>query len=105
LGLGHQTIQHTPQLISSLKGEKIKTIECSSNHTIVQTGKFKRNLSNVETGIYSFGMNAFGQLGIGNKKDQYTPQLISSLKNEKIKNIACEKFLTYVVTGMDFLIF
>jgi hypothetical protein len=50
-------------------------------------------------------MNAFGQLGIGNKKDQYTPQLISSLKNEKIKNIACEKFLTYVVTGMDFLIF
>jgi alpha-tubulin suppressor-like RCC1 family protein len=40
-------------------------------------------------GVYSFGYNTFGQLGLGNTINPSTPQLISSLENEKIKNFVC----------------
>jgi alpha-tubulin suppressor-like RCC1 family protein len=55
----------------------------------------------IENGVYSFGWNKYGQLGLGFTYDekwhgtcdevihQCTPRLISSLKNEKIKNVFC----------------
>jgi hypothetical protein len=38
-------------------------------------------------------------LGLGNTNNQNTPQLISSLKNEKIKNVVCGVFHTIITTG------
>jgi hypothetical protein len=49
--------------------------------------------------IYSFGYNNCGQLGLGNTTNQNTPQLISFLKNEKIKNVSCGGYHTIVTTG------
>jgi hypothetical protein len=49
--------------------------------------------------IYSFGWNNCGQLGLGNTIDQTTPQLISALKNEKIKNVVCGYQHSIIITG------
>jgi hypothetical protein len=49
--------------------------------------------------IYSFGWNNCGQLGSGNTTDQTTPQLISTLKNKKIKNVVCGNHYSIIITG------
>jgi RCC1 and BTB domain-containing protein len=53
----------------------------------------------IESGIYAFGRNNEGQLGLENKIEQLTPQLISSLKKETIKKIACGYGHTMIITG------
>jgi alpha-tubulin suppressor-like RCC1 family protein len=50
--------------------------------------------------VYSFGDNSYGQLGLGNTDEQSTPQLISSLQNEKIKNVVCGAHHTIITTGI-----
>jgi hypothetical protein len=49
--------------------------------------------------IYACGCNAYGQLGLGNTTKQSTPQLISPLKYERIKNVVCGFQYTMVTTG------
>ena len=59
--------------------------------------KFSNCLENDE--IYSFGYNNYGQLGIGNKINQFKPELISSFKNMKINFISCGAMHSIVSTG------
>jgi alpha-tubulin suppressor-like RCC1 family protein len=59
----------------------------------------KNSFNKTETGVYCFGLNEVGQLGLGNTINQTTPQLMTSLKNEKIKNIACGDVHTIINTG------
>jgi alpha-tubulin suppressor-like RCC1 family protein len=56
-------------------------------------------IKETENGVYSFGWNNYGQLGLGNTIDQTTPQLISTLKNEKIKNVVCGHQHSIIITG------
>jgi alpha-tubulin suppressor-like RCC1 family protein len=98
LGLGNTTKQTTPQLISSLKNEKIKNVVCGGQHSFVITGKFKF-IKEIENGVYTFGSNNCGQLGLENTTKQTTPQLISTLKNEKIKNVVCGGQHSMIITG------
>jgi alpha-tubulin suppressor-like RCC1 family protein len=56
-------------------------------------------MKSIESGVYSFGYNSDGQLGLGNTTKQSTPQLISTLKNEKIKNVVCGSDNTFIITG------
>ena len=37
--------------------------------------------------VYVFGSNQFGQLGLGNDEDKFTPTLL--MENDSIKQIAC----------------
>jgi alpha-tubulin suppressor-like RCC1 family protein len=53
-------------------------------------------IKETENGVYSFGNNSYGQLGLGNTVDQTTPQLISTLKNKKIKNAVCGGQHTFI---------
>ena len=50
-------------------------------------------------GIYSFGRNGDGQLGIGNKDNQSTPQRVKFFDKMKIKEISCGKSHTIISTG------
>jgi alpha-tubulin suppressor-like RCC1 family protein len=56
-------------------------------------------IKETENGVYSFGNNSYGQLGLGNTTNQTTPQLISTLKNEKIKNVVCGYYHSIIITG------
>jgi alpha-tubulin suppressor-like RCC1 family protein len=56
-------------------------------------------IKETENGVYSFGRNHEGQLGLGNTTNQTTPQLISTLKNEKIKNVVCGGEHSIIITG------
>jgi alpha-tubulin suppressor-like RCC1 family protein len=56
-------------------------------------------IKGTENGVYSFGNNSYGQLGLGNTTNQTTPQLISTLKNEKIKNVVCGYYHSIIITG------
>jgi alpha-tubulin suppressor-like RCC1 family protein len=56
-------------------------------------------IKETESGVYSFGRNSYGQLGLGNTIDQTTPQLISTLKNEKIINVVCGHQHNIIITG------
>ena len=51
-------------------------------------------------GIYSFGFNAYGQLGIGNKTNQSTPQQVKFFDKMKINGISCGQH-TIVSTGKN----
>jgi alpha-tubulin suppressor-like RCC1 family protein len=95
LGLGNTIDQSTPQLISTLKNEKIKNVVCGNHYSIIITGNLNF-IEETENGVYSFGRNSYGQLGLGNTVDQTTPQLISTLKNKKIKNAVCGGQHTFI---------
>jgi alpha-tubulin suppressor-like RCC1 family protein len=56
-------------------------------------------IKSTENGLYSFGNNGGGQLGIENTVVQSTPTLVSFLKNEKIKSIVCGGHHTIIWTG------
>jgi alpha-tubulin suppressor-like RCC1 family protein len=56
-------------------------------------------IKETENGVYSFGRNSYGQLGLGNTTDQSTPQLILTLKNERIINAVCGGTHSIVITG------
>jgi alpha-tubulin suppressor-like RCC1 family protein len=50
--------------------------------------------------IYSFGFNGHGLLGLGNKFGQSTPQEISFFTTEKVRDVICGSFSTFVLTGL-----
>jgi alpha-tubulin suppressor-like RCC1 family protein len=86
VGTSHD--QLNPQEISFLKNEKIIDIACGNEHTIILT----------EKKLYACGSNNKGQLGLGHNRDQSSPQEIVSFKNEKVKQIECGGFHTFVLT-------
>jgi hypothetical protein len=86
VGTSHD--QLNPQEISFLKNEKIVDIACGNEHTIILT----------ENKLYACGSNSKGQLGLGHNRDQSSPQEIISFKNEKVKQIECGGFHTFVLT-------
>ena len=72
LGLGHNTDQHVLNRIPNIPPmQSISTIG-NSNYLLDFYGN-----------VWSFGSNAFGQLGHGNKNNYNTPTIINSLKNIK----------------------
>ena len=71
---------------------------------LLQQVKLKINLNFFfpeNDGIFSFGLNESGQLGLGkNSKDnQSTPQQITFFNKMKIKQISCGDYHTLVLTG------
>lgn len=68
LGIGNTTNQTTPQLLTLPNGEKPISVYMGHSHSIVITDK---------DNYYTWGRNDYGQLGIGNKINQLTPQLLN----------------------------
>ena len=72
---------------------KINFISCGLVHSIVSTGKIKLKINFLENdGIYSFGDNGYGQLGIGNNINQPTPQKVEYFEKMKMNEISCVDF-------------
>jgi alpha-tubulin suppressor-like RCC1 family protein len=81
LGIGNQIDQSSPQQISFFKNpEEIISLYCGATFSICIC----------KNGVFSWGQNHYGQLGIGNNKDQWSPQQILFFKNpEEIISLCC----------------
>ena len=81
LGIGNEIRQFSPQPILFFKNpEDIISISCGFTHCICMC----------KNGVFSWGKNDYGQLGIGNHTNQSSPQQISFFKNpEDIISLSC----------------
>ncbi|KAM9982065.1 hypothetical protein ACTFIY_004358 [Dictyostelium cf. discoideum] len=81
-----------PIVVKSLETKKIKNVACGHLHTIVVTD---------ENEVYQWGWGSSGALGLGNKRFQLVPQLITSLSGEEIASITAGEKHTIVVRCSD----
>lgn len=86
LGHGDSTSRNLPTLIEKLKNmkEMIKSVSCGFKHVICRTGLGK---------VFSWGSNAFGQLGLGHFLNQLTPKIVNTeklcLMKSKVDQVRC----------------
>src|SRR5580693_3883370 len=88
LGLGNNTHQNIPQKITQFNSSNIVSIACGDYHSFVLT----------KDGLYSFGNNNFGQLGLGNNTNQNIPQKITQFNSDTIVSIACGVDYSLILT-------
>ena len=86
LGLGRawrqgyvQEFKQIPQL------NYVKSVACGPNHVIAICSTNQSS----DCSIYAWGKNWRGQLGIGNKDDQFSPTLLQLSKDERFVKVCC----------------
>ncbi|XP_024905157.1 probable E3 ubiquitin-protein ligase HERC4 isoform X6 [Pteropus alecto] len=90
LGLGVDYKKQTsPQLIKSLLGIPFMQIAAGGAHSFVLT---------LSGAIFGWGRNKFGQLGLNDENDRYVPNLLKSLRTQKIVYICCGEDHTAALT-------
>ncbi|XP_038599484.1 probable E3 ubiquitin-protein ligase HERC4 isoform X2 [Tachyglossus aculeatus] len=90
LGLGFEFKKHTsPQLIKSLLGIPFMQVAAGGAHSFVLT---------LSGAIFGWGRNKFGQLGLNDENDKYVPNLLKSLRSQKIVYICCGEDHTAALT-------
>uniref|UniRef100_A0A8D0G975 HECT-type E3 ubiquitin transferase n=1 Tax=Sphenodon punctatus TaxID=8508 RepID=A0A8D0G975_SPHPU len=90
LGLGYEYKRQTsPQMIKSLLGLPFAQITAGGAHS------FSLTLSGA---IFGWGRNKFGQLGLNDENDRYVPNLLKSLRSQKIVYICCGEDHTAALT-------
>jgi len=69
-----------PQKITALKGKRVVDIACGQQHSLAVTDNGE---------VYGWGLNVFGQLGLGDTKDRLVPAQLTGLKDHFITSVAC----------------
>ncbi|XP_074114666.1 HECT and RLD domain containing E3 ubiquitin ligase 4 isoform X1 [Cotesia typhae] len=81
LGIGPESkIEHKPRLIKCLEAVPIAYVACGGYHTIVVSKS---------GAIYAWGRNTFGQLGVNCTQSSSLPCQLRTLRNSKVKHVAC----------------
>lgn len=80
LGLGDHEDRLVPAEVSGLAGRHVVAIAGGWRHTMALDS---------EGGVWAWGWNKFGQLGIGSTEDQASPVAVSSLAGSPIAQLAC----------------
>jgi alpha-tubulin suppressor-like RCC1 family protein len=81
LGIGIEDKEiYSPQLNEYLLNENIIDICCGSSHTLALTSN---------NGVYAWGWNYFGQIGIKSNRDVFKPIRVNEFNGEKVKAISC----------------
>ena len=78
LGLGTNNRKVLPTLVPFSINERIKTVKCGNNHTAIITENDQ---------LYTFGLNDWGQLGLGNIKNKSLPTLVPL--NKPVWTVSC----------------
>lgn len=75
---------------SHFSNEKIKDIECKCSFFAITKSGY----------VYSWGLNNYGQLGLGDMTDRNMPHLIDRVhfKNEKIEKIGTSTFCSFAIS-------
>ncbi|XP_023596553.1 probable E3 ubiquitin-protein ligase HERC4 isoform X9 [Trichechus manatus latirostris] len=90
LGLGLDCKkQASPKLIKSLLGIPFMQVAAGGAHSFVLT---------LSGAIFGWGRNKFGQLGLNDENDRYVPNLLKSLRSQKIVYICCGEDHTAALT-------
>lgn len=92
LGIGNTIDQETPQLVTLPNEEKPISISLSSYHSIVLTNKGN---------LYTWGANNYYQLGVGNTKNQNTPQKVILPNEVKAKFVFCGDSFSFFLGDDD----
>ena len=91
LGLGHRKENlREPEMNLTLSGKQIIDIVSGYEHCIGLTAYGE---------CYSWGLNQYGQLGIGNTEDQSIPQKIDEFFDKMIVQICCGAYHSIAVTS------
>lgn len=77
LGLGDNKNRNIPHRLVSPDGSQWDTFFCSTHNTVGKTSKGN---------VYIWGKNESGMLGLGDKKDRNTPQLLAPIKSDSWKD-------------------
>lgn len=89
LGIGNNNNQNAPCLVVSLLGVPINYIAAGGNHNCILTKS---------GGLFSWGRNTFGQLGLNDDQDRFFPVNQKSLRSHYIKYISCGEDHTACLT-------
>eukprot|EP01124_Arcella_intermedia_P025572 TRINITY_DN4597_c0_g1_i1.p1 TRINITY_DN4597_c0_g1~~TRINITY_DN4597_c0_g1_i1.p1 ORF type:complete len:514 (-),score=118.61 TRINITY_DN4597_c0_g1_i1:43-1584(-) len=90
LGLGNNTNLSVPTKITTIPS-KILQIACGGQHSMALCS---------DGSLYSWGWNAYGQLGIGNTQNQSLPKKVIGI-SERIREIRCGYSHSMVITTRD----
>uniref|UniRef100_A0A3B3Z1X6 HECT domain-containing protein n=1 Tax=Poecilia mexicana TaxID=48701 RepID=A0A3B3Z1X6_9TELE len=90
LGLGGSNSgAGSPQHIRSLSAVPVVRISAGGEHSFALT---------VSGGVFGWGRNDCGQLGLGDKEDRNTPVLVNYLNTKKVTHISCGQEHTVALT-------
>uniref|UniRef100_M4ALN1 Probable E3 ubiquitin-protein ligase HERC3 n=1 Tax=Xiphophorus maculatus TaxID=8083 RepID=M4ALN1_XIPMA len=90
LGLGKRhSGERSPQPVRSLLSVPVVQISAGGDQSFALS---------VSGGVFGWGRNDCGQLGLGDTKDMYTPACVQSLNLKKTGDISCGKDHTVVLT-------
>ncbi|XP_034407695.1 probable E3 ubiquitin-protein ligase HERC4 isoform X2 [Cyclopterus lumpus] len=88
LGIDGQSIS-TPQIIQSLQGIPFNQISAGGAHSFALT---------LSGAVFGWGRNKFGQLGLNDCNDRFSPALLKSLRSQRVIYISCGEDHTAALT-------
>nr|XP_047122358.1 uncharacterized protein LOC101237479 isoform X1 [Hydra vulgaris] len=71
------------------QGIQVVSVACGEFHTIALC----------EEGVYSWGSNEYGQLGVGDTRTRYRPVLITHISSKQIVSVVCGAYHTLAITS------
>ncbi|XP_060103372.1 probable E3 ubiquitin-protein ligase HERC4 [Heteronotia binoei] len=81
LGVGRErSSAREPQPVQVLEGIPLAKIAAGGSHSMAVS---------LSGSVYSWGKNAFGQLGLGHTEDRYSPTYVNALEHKKTVFISC----------------
>lgn len=92
LGHGDTQQRDTPHPIGELEGAGVEMIAAGEFHVIAES----------EHGLFSWGWNANGQLGIGGRENRLVPTKIDALDGYRVYKVSCGNAHSGVIAGKSF---
>ena len=79
-----------PTAVLKLNKVMITSVSCGAVHTAVITSHAQ---------LYTFGCGAGGRLGLGGNQDALVPQLVSTLRKERVIKVHCSNWHTLCIVS------
>jgi len=89
LGVGDHKDKNSPQLISYLQEERVVQVAAGQYHALAVTARGE---------VYGWGYNRDYELGVGDNMDRVLPQVIPSLADRKVVQVAAGGYHSLAVT-------
>lgn len=87
LGHGFYEYKSVPRVVHGLEARYVSKLSCGYYHSAVAV---------LETELYTFGRNDFGQLGHGDLIDKLRPRSVDRLSGCSVRSVSCGEYHTCV---------